>query len=76
MLTLSIMGYKVLSNGIYAQSMSFGKIHIDGFYLRLNNKLILHIDTLNLSALQDDEGVQEDDEGLMSAEDILSLIHI
>lgn len=74
MLTLSIMGYKVLSNGIYAQSMSFGKIHIGGFYLRLNNKLILHIDTLNLSALQDDEGVQEDDEGLMSAEDILGWI--
>ncbi|WP_291025915.1 DUF3971 domain-containing protein [Helicobacter sp.] len=76
-LTLSIMGYKILSNGIYSQSMSFGKIQVQGFYLRLNNKFILHIDTLNLTALQStDTTSQEDDEddAPMSADEILGWV--
>ncbi|WP_304366566.1 hypothetical protein, partial [uncultured Helicobacter sp.] len=51
-LTLSVMGYKILSNGVYSPSLTLGKIQIDGLYLRLNNKLILSINEINLSALQ------------------------
>lgn len=69
------MGYKILSNGIYSPSISFGKTRVEGFYLRLNNKLILHIDTLDLSHLQSSSNTQtKDDEDSMSARDILTWI--
>lgn len=60
MLTLSIMGYKILSNGIYSPSISLGKIHIQGFYLRLNNKFILNIDELDLSKFQSTQKTEKD----------------
>lgn len=58
-LTLSIMGYKTLSNGIYVPTLNIGKIQIDGLYLRLNNKLILEIQKLDLSGLQEDTSKED-----------------
>ncbi|WP_069723490.1 DUF3971 domain-containing protein [Helicobacter jaachi] len=72
LLTLSLMGYKILSNGIHSQSLSIGQIHIDGLYLRLNNKLILEIQSLDVSALQN-KG-QDDEADSISADEILTWI--
>lgn len=71
------MGYKILSDGIYSPSIGIGKIQIEGLYLRLNNKLILTIEKLDLSALQtqDEEPQAEENETApLSAEDVLGWI--
>ncbi|AAP78170.1 hypothetical protein HH_1573 [Helicobacter hepaticus ATCC 51449] len=76
LLSLSIIGYKVLSNGIYSPSISFGKTHIEGLYLRLNNKLILEIQKLDISAWQteDNSQLQDKEDTSMSADEILGWI--
>ncbi len=61
------MGYKILSNGIHSQFVSLGKIQIDGLYLRLNNKFVLNIDTLDISSLQDSQSQEES----LSADELL-----
>lgn len=68
------MGYKILSNGIYSPSLSFGKIHIQGLYLRLNNKLILNINELNLAALQEESSSEVDEDSIPSGDEILTWI--
>ncbi len=71
-LTLSVMGYKILSNGVYSPSLTLGKIQIDGLYLRLNNKLILSINEINLSALQASQALEEEDD--INADEVLTWI--
>lgn len=73
LLTLSLMGYKTLSNGIYSPHISFGQIQIEGLYLRLNNKLVLNIEKLDISALQKQEKQKTDDTPL-DPQDILGWI--
>lgn len=74
LLTLSLMGYKTLSNGIYSPSISFGQIQIEGLYLRLNNKLILNIEKLDISALQKQDKQSTDDDTPLDPKDILGWI--
>lgn len=74
LLTLSLMGYKTLSNGIYSPSISFGQIQIEGLYLRLNNKLILNIEKLDISALQKQDKQKADDDTPLDPKDILGWI--
>ena len=66
------MGYKILSNGVYSPSLTLGKIQIDGLYLRLNNKLILSINEINLSALQASQALEEEDD--INADEVLTWI--
>ena len=73
LLTLSLMGYKTLSNGIYSPHISFGQIQIEGLYLRLNNKLVLNIEKLDISALQKQDKQKTDDTPL-DPQDILGWI--
>lgn len=47
--TLSYVGYRILRDGIYAQHFSIAGINVDGLYLKLENKLILDIQKLDLS---------------------------
>lgn len=76
LITLFAMGYKILSNGIYSPQIVIGKIQIDGFYLRLNNKLILEIETLDISNLQESPDMNEEEfeETLWSADNIGGMI--
>lgn len=74
LLTLSLMGYKTLSNGIYSPSISFGQIQIEGLYLRLNNKLILNIEKLDISALQKQDKQSTDNDTPLDPKDILGWI--
>lgn len=67
------MGYKTLSNGIYSPHISFGQIQIEGLYLRLNNKLVLNIEKLDISALQKQDKQKTDDTPL-DPQDILGWI--
>lgn len=73
LLTLSLMGYKTLSNGIYSPHISFGQIQIEGLYLRLNNKLVLNIEKLDISTLQKQDKQKTDDTPL-DPQDILGWI--
>lgn len=75
LLTLSIMGYKALSSGIYSPHISIGKIQIDGLYLRLNNKLILEIQKIDLSKLKSLQSKSESQSTeTMSTDEILSIV--
>lgn len=76
LITLFAMGYKILSNGIYSPQIIIGEIQIDGFYLRLNNKLILEIETLDISNMQESPDMDEEEfeETLWSADNIGSMI--
>ena len=47
--TLSYVGYRILRDGIYTQHFSIAGINIEGLYLKLENKLILDIQKLDLS---------------------------
>ncbi|PAF45132.1 DUF3971 domain-containing protein [Helicobacter sp. 11S02596-1] len=49
-ITLLFAGYKVLSDGFSIQHLKIGKINIDALYLKLDNKLILDIGKLDVSA--------------------------
>ncbi|PAF46842.1 hypothetical protein BKH46_06405 [Helicobacter sp. 12S02634-8] len=49
-LILLFTGYKILSDGFYIKSIKLGKLNIDTLYLKLDNKLILDINKLDISA--------------------------
>lgn len=70
------MGYKTLSNGIYVPQIALGKIRVEGLYLRLNNKLILQLNALDLSGFQNHSQEEKQDEqethDPLKAEDILN----
>ena len=46
---LSFFGYKILNEGIYHKGFVVGKIKVEGFYLKLENKFILEVDRIDLS---------------------------
>ncbi len=48
--TLLFVIHKTLSNGIHIQNLKIGKLGISELYLKLNNKLSLEIDRVDLSA--------------------------
>ncbi len=48
--TLLFVIHKTLSNGIHIQNLKIGKLGISELYLKLNNKLSLEIDRIDLSA--------------------------
>lgn len=74
LLTLSIVGYKALSSGIYSPHISIGKIQIDGLYLRLNNKLILEIQKIDLSKLKSLQSKSESQStSTMTTDEILGI---
>ena len=48
-LVLCFLGYKILNEGIYNQSISLGFVKIEGLYLKLENKFIVDIKKIDLS---------------------------
>ncbi len=48
--TLLFVIHKTLSNGVHIQNLKIGKLGISELYLKLNNKLSLEIDRIDLSA--------------------------
>lgn len=54
-LSVTIIGYKILANGISFQNLKFGNITIYNAFLQLQNKLILEIDSIDLSTLSNNE---------------------
>ena len=49
---LFILFFKILSDGFRINSISFAGIKIDGLYLKLNEKLILDIDNIDISGIK------------------------
>ncbi|PAF54074.1 hypothetical protein BKH42_02350 [Helicobacter sp. 13S00482-2] len=49
-LILLFTGYRILSDGFHIKNLKIGKINISGLYLKLDNKLILDINRLDVSA--------------------------
>lgn len=54
-LSITIIGYKILANGISFQNLKFGNIAIRNAFLQLQNKLILEIESIDLSTLSNNE---------------------
>ncbi|WP_104713955.1 AsmA-like C-terminal domain-containing protein [Helicobacter cetorum] len=50
-LTLLCAIHKTLSNGLHIQNLKIGKLNISELYLKLDNKLSLNIDSIDLSSL-------------------------
>ncbi|MDO7252612.1 AsmA-like C-terminal domain-containing protein [Helicobacter cappadocius] len=49
-LILLFTGYRILSDGFHIKNLKIGKININGLYLKLDNKLILDVKKLDVSA--------------------------
>ncbi|PAF51251.1 AsmA-like C-terminal domain-containing protein [Helicobacter sp. 13S00477-4] len=49
-LILLSTGYKILSDGFHIQNLKIGKVDVSGLYLKLDNKLILDVDRLDVSS--------------------------
>ncbi|WP_367960149.1 YhdP family protein [Helicobacter acinonychis] len=49
--TLLVVIHKTLSNGVHIQNLKIGKFSVSGLYLKLNNKLSLEIERVDLSSL-------------------------
>ena len=47
--TLLVVIHKTLSNGIHIQNLKIGKLGISELYLKLNNKLSLEVERIDLS---------------------------
>ena len=58
--TLSYVGYRILRDGIYTQHFSIAGINIEGLYLKLENKLVLDIQKLDLSHAFDKQNDKEE----------------
>ncbi|SQH71244.1 Putative periplasmic protein [Helicobacter mustelae] len=50
-LILFFSGYKILSHGISVEKLAFGKVSLSKLYLKLDKKLILQVDELDLEDL-------------------------
>ncbi|GAA9302869.1 hypothetical protein TH0274_08970 [Helicobacter pylori] len=48
--TLLVVIHKTLSNGIHIQNLKIGKLGISELYLKLNNKLSLEVERIDLSS--------------------------
>lgn len=59
-LGITIVGYQILSNGISFKKLQFGNVVINNTFLQLKNKLIMEVESVDLSALgNNDDDTQE-----------------
>lgn len=69
---LFIFVFKALSDGIKINSLSIASIKIDGLYLKLDKKLILYIDNIDLGNIKNPK---EDDKKPINIKEITNIVH-
>lgn len=58
---ITIVGYKILANGIFFERMQFGNITLNNIFLQLQNKLVLNIDSIDLRSLGNGENSNKEE---------------